>query len=380
MRGGSTRRPRGGVEPAPSPAYGMIGGMADVVYLHVGAPKTGTSYLQDRLLANRDSLAAHGISYPVGPQRDMFPAALDLIDLSWGGQRDQVRGEWPALVARVRRAPGTALISHEILAGATRAQIDRAMGDLAFADAHVVYSARDLGRQIPAEWQESIKHRKLRSFRRYVRQVQRAERRDPKLWFWRAQSLPDVLERWTAGVPPERVHLVTVPQPGAARDELWRRYCAAFRVDPGWAPADSAFTNASIGIEEIALLRALNKRLRRVGLDSTHYRRLVRQLIVHSTLARRPDMRRVTLPPKAYGWVGEIAEEWVTWVERAGIEVVGDLADLRPVPPAPGKWANPDKPRPRTITDAALDALVAVVLEAAKQPQHEQSATARLSR
>src|SRR5215212_1945123 len=357
----------------PSPAYGMIGGMADVVYLHVGAPKTGTTYLQDRLLANRNSLTAHGVSYPVGPQHDMFPAALDLIELSWGEQRDQVRGEWAALVGRVRRAPGKALVSHEILAGATPAQVARAKRDLSGAELHVVYSARDLGRQIPAEWQDSIKHRQQRSFRRYLRQVQRAARHDPQLWFWRAQSLPDVLERWTAGHPPERVHLVTVPQPGAPRDELWRRYCAAFRIDPSWAPEDSDSTNASIGIEEIALLRALNKRLRKVGLDSTHYRRLVRQLIVHNTLARRPDMRRVTLPPKAYGWVGEIAEEWVTWVERAGIEVVGDLADLRPVPPAPGKWANPDKPRPRTITDAALDALVAVVLEAAQRPDHEQS-------
>ncbi len=60
----------------------MIGAMADVVYLHVGAPKTGTTYLQDRLQANRSALAVHGVSYPVGPHNDMFPAALDLIDLS----------------------------------------------------------------------------------------------------------------------------------------------------------------------------------------------------------------------------------------------------------------------------------------------------------
>ncbi len=358
----------------------MIGGMADVVYLHVGAPKTGTTYLQDRLLANRDALAAHGVGYPVGLHQDMFPGALDLLDLSWGGQRDRVRGEWAALAGRVRRATGTVLVSHEILAGARPDQVARALRDLAGAEVHVVYSARDLGRQIPAEWQESIKHRKQKSFRGYLRQVQRADRRDPDLWFWRAQSLPDVLERWTSGLPPERVHLVTVPQPGAPRDELWRRYCAAFGVDPGWGPQDSGSANASIGIEEIALLRALNKRLRRVGLDSTHYRRLVRQLIVHTTLAQRPDMRRVTLPPSAHGWVGEVAEEWVAWVEHAGIDVVGDLGDLRPLPPPEGKWPNPDKPRPGRTTDAALDALVAVVLESAQRPDPEQSAAARLGR
>ena len=358
----------------------MIGAMADVVYLHVGAPKTGTTYLQGRLLANRAALTAHGVSYPVGLHADMFAAALDLIDLSWGGQRNRVRGEWDALVGRVRRAPGRVVVSHEILAGARTEQVARAMRDLADAEVHVVYSARDLGRQIPAEWQESIKHRKNKSFRRYLRQVRQAERRDPDLWFWRAQSLPDVLERWSAAVPPERVHLVTVPQPGSPADELWRRYCTAFGIDAAWAPEDSASTNASIGIEEIALLRALNKRLRRAELDSAHYRRLVRQLVVHHTLARRRDMRRVTLPPKAHGWAGEVADEWIAWVEQAGVDVVGDLGDLRPAPPTPGAWADPDKPRPRKTTDAALDALVAVVLEAAQRPDPEQSPAARLVR
>jgi hypothetical protein len=358
----------------------MIGAMAEVVYLHVGAPKTGTTYLQDRLYANRASLGAHGVSYPVGQNTDMFGAALDLLGLSWGGQREQVRGEWDALVGRVRRVSGTAVVSHEILAGATRPQVARAMRDLAGADVHVVYSARDLGRQIPAEWQESIKHRKQKSFQHYVRDVRRAERRDPELWFWRAQGLPDVLDRWGAGLPPGRVHLVTVPQPGAPRDELWRRYCAAFGIDPRWAPEDTASSNPSLGIEETALVRALNKRLRKAALDSAHYRRLVRQLVVHSTLAQRPQMRRVTLPPKAHGWVGEVAAEWVAWVAQSGIDVVGDVEDLCPVPPAAGRWADPDKPRPRRTADAALDALVAVLLDAAERPDPELSPTARLGR
>ncbi len=86
----------------------------------------------------------------------------------------------------MRRASGTVLVSHEILAGATPAQVARALHDLrdvGRAEVHVVYSARDLGRQVPAEWQESIKHRKQKSFERYLRQVQRARRRDPSLWF-----------------------------------------------------------------------------------------------------------------------------------------------------------------------------------------------------
>ena len=38
--------------------------MSRRVYLHVGAPKTGTTYLQDRLTLNADSLAGHGVHFP----------------------------------------------------------------------------------------------------------------------------------------------------------------------------------------------------------------------------------------------------------------------------------------------------------------------------
>lgn len=354
--------------------------MADVVYLHVGAPKTGTTYLQDRLFANRSALSAHGVHYPTGVRGDMFGAALDLIDRRWGGQRENVHGEWDALMGRVRRASGTALVSHEILAGARSDQVARVMKDLADAEVHLVYSARDIARQIPAEWQESIKHRNKRSFKRFLRQVQEAERRDSTLWFWRAQGLPDVLNRWAQGLPPERVHLVTVPQPGAPRDELWHRYCRAFGFDPALAPQETARANPSIGIDETALLRKLNVALVEAGLDSAAYRQVVRQLLVHETLATRPKMRKVTLPPRLRGWALEVADEWREWVEGSGIDVVGDLEDLRPVFPDDDAWDNPDRPKARRMNDAAIDALVAVIMEVAERPDPEQSTTARIGR
>ena len=77
--------------------------MADVVYLHVGAPKTGTTYIQDRLALNRSHLAQHGVRYPIGLRTDMFLAALDLVDKPWGGLLADAKGEWDALARRVRR-------------------------------------------------------------------------------------------------------------------------------------------------------------------------------------------------------------------------------------------------------------------------------------
>ncbi len=355
--------------------------MADVVYLHVGAPKTGTTYLQERLRINRQNLAEHDVHYPVGLRHDMFGPALDLIGESWGGQGEAFRGEWDNLVGRVRRAKGTALVTHEVLAAARTEQVARAMRDLAGAEVHLVYSARDLARQVPAEWQESVKHGNHRPFKRYLDRVMTAKRLDSKLWFWRAHGLPDVLARWSAGMPPERVHLVTVPQRDAPRDELWLRYCRALAVDPALAPEDEVFSNPSLGIDESVALRRLNRRLKRAGLDDDSYRRIVRQVLVHETLAQRPRMRRVTLPPRARDWAEEVAEEWVEWVQGAGIDVVGDLGDLRPVFPADDeRWVDPDRPRNRRVADATLDALVVAVLELSERPDPADGTVARIGR
>ncbi len=355
--------------------------MSRVVYLHVGAPTTGTTYLQDRLALNKASLARNAVHYPLLLHASQFRPALDLLKMPWGGLQVDVDGEWDGLAARVRRLDGTVVLSHEILAAAKPQQVKRAMASLEGSEVHLVYSARDLARQIPAEWQEGIKHQRKVSYKSFLRQVQESKRIKPTLWFWRVQSLPDVLSRWSGGLPPERVHLVTVPQAGAPRDLLWRRYCQAFGIDPAWAPEESERENVSIGAAETLLLRRLNRRLRRAGLPSEEYRRLIRELVVHQTMAKRPHMTKVTLPPAAFPWADDVTDEWIEWVRGSGIDVIGDVEDLRPVPPPPDqRWVDPDRPRRPEMVDAALDAMVVLALEAAKRPDPHEQLGARLGR
>jgi hypothetical protein len=347
----------------------------------VGAPKTGTTYVQDRLALNSAALRRHGYRYPLGPHDDMFLAALNLIDRPWGGMRPDAEGQWEALVRRTRRARGTVVLSHEILAGAKTHEARRALSDLSFGEVHVVYSARDVARQVAAEWQEQLKHQRKVSFKTFLKQLRESDQRRSTRWFWRVQGLPGVLERWGNGLPPARVHVVTVPRPGGPPDELWRRFCSAVGIDPAWAPQDSARRNPSIGIAESTLLRRLNARVKAAGLPSDQYRAIVRQLVVHETLAARSPAQPVTLPPDAYDWAEEVAQSWIDWVKGAGVDVVGDLEELRPVRPAPGTvWHDPDKPRPRDVTSAALDALVAVTLEAARRPDPDDTLTSRATK
>ena len=102
--------------------------MTKKVILHVGTPKTGTSYLQDVLFRNRRTLAGHGILYAADRFDAQFLAALDLMRLPWGGLEREAVGAWDRLAEQVRGWHGdTAIISHEILAAASRSQVGRAL-------------------------------------------------------------------------------------------------------------------------------------------------------------------------------------------------------------------------------------------------------------
>ena len=127
--------------------------------LHVGLPKTGTTYLQALLAANRDRLRAAGVLYPFIRPGAMFHGAVEIrgSHAKFGLSADEVAGTWAALCERAREHDGTTIISHEVLAGATREQIRTALEPLAGIDVQVVVTARDLGRQAVAHWQEEVK-------------------------------------------------------------------------------------------------------------------------------------------------------------------------------------------------------------------------------
>lgn len=351
--------------------------MSRTVYLHVGAPKTGTTYLQDRLARNASRLAHHDVHIPtksplVSPGLFQFRAALDLLGQDWGGQPGHAEGSWDALVKKVKRRSGTVLISHEILAPAKSHQVARAMTDLAGAEIHVIYTARDLARQLPAAWQESIKQGRKWRYSQFLRKSERT-----KTWFSRAFDLPKVIGTWGAHIPPEHIHLVTVP-PGGGSDSLWDRFCRATGMDPSWAPAESTRANQSLGVAETAVLRQLNKRLDRETRRESAFDGLIRQMLAEEELVRG-DSPRITLPPTAYDWVEERSHQWLEWIEQAGIDVIGDVADLIPTrPPADEPWHDPDKVGPRKRLAVAMEALTAMTSEAASRPDPGQQLGARL--
>lgn len=353
--------------------------MAQKVILHVGAPKTGTSFVQDLLFREREALQAQGILYPAEQFDSHFRAALDLMQLPWGGLEWQASGQWERVAAAVRDWPGTAVISHEILATASRQHVRRALESLGDAEVHVLYSARDLVRQIPAEWQENVKHRRTTSYAEFLEILMDPTRSDEiAQWFFGVQEIPDVLDRWASTLPRERVHVLTVPPPGSPRGLLWERFASVIGIDPQeFLPAEDGRANASLGVPEAAVLRSLNERIEDI-VWNLNYRPLVREYLVHQRLSNNTGSPRIGLPKHAWDWAQDLSRAWIAELERRQYDVVGDLADLVPAGDAPA-FVDPDDADPAAVAEVALQALAEMTKEAARLRNEEEELHAHLA-
>lgn len=334
--------------------------------LHVGVPKSGTSFLQATLRANAVRLGAAGVHFPTDQHKGLFHAALELTGNhpGWGVPDQRVRGSWERLCRKARRYDGTTVLSNELFSNVAAADVPGALESLGGLDVHVVVTARDLARQLPAEWQEGVKHGRSLRYQRFLDRVCDPERSHPHARkFWRHQDVADLLDRWGRHLPADRVHLVTVPPPGAPRDLLWRRFCEVVGVDPDVAELPGTGSNVSLGVTAVDVLRRVNGRLRRLDDKPPALRRTVKQVLVNGAL-RADTSPRVSTPDELLPRLQEITDAWVRRVRDAGYQVVGDLDDLTP---RSASGAAPARPRVqvRESRDLALDAVAVLTREIA---------------
>jgi len=273
------------------------------VFLHVGAPKTGTTFLQDVLWTNRAALVEAGVCYPLRRADEHFAATMDLRQMAWGRERDpQWEGAWERIAARVRAWPGpTAVISNELLGGASAEQVAAAVASLAPAQVHVVFTARDLARQLPSDWQEHLKHLHVVPFDRFVEDLVELGTAAPAPFgemFWRLHDPVDVLDRWVSAVPAAHVHLVTVPQPDAPTGLLWERFAAILGLDPAAFDTNVGRSNTSLGVVDCELLRRVNRHLRgKIDLRPRPHAHPVR--LRNPAVLRQGVGRRIAVGPDA---------------------------------------------------------------------------------
>ncbi len=342
------------------------------LYLHVGLPKTGTTFLQGVLAKHRPILREHGYVYPYVRPEGMFHAAVEVRGQHerWGLPADLIDGTLAALATRAQEVGGTAVISHEILGGATPEQVEQAKETLREFDLHVVVTARDLARQVVAHWQEQVKNGQTYSFEEFRREVLEPGLTGRDDEFWAEQDLLAVLDRWGAGLDPTHVHVVVCPPSGAPSDLLWQRFATAVGLDPAIATLDEERRNDSLGALEVALLRRVNALLR-PQLEWTDYAHTVKRWFAQQVLPGRSE--RLLTPPDLRDLLTGTTQRWQRELSKPGYVVHGTLDELTPTDfGAPG--AAPDDADPTLLLDTSLEVIADVLTAEAERRADERSA------
>jgi hypothetical protein len=326
--------------------------MARTVFMHVGVAKTGTTYLQRTLRANRDVLRGSGLLYPGRKSGDQFLASIDLRALE-AEKFDHldVDGMWDKIAAEVRGYPGNAVISHETFARCSSRDVRKVQESFPSAQLRIVLTARDLGRQIPAVWQETVKNRSTLGYDEFLSDIFLDADSGAGKFFWRPQDLSKVVRRWGRLVGFSNITVVTVPGADAPRDELWRRFAAAIELPDVVIDPPRTTGNVSLGPAEAELLRQVNAVLPE-ELPWSRYSRVVKRQFAERMLAPR-EGGRITVPQQWHQAVNDRASEMVDYLSGSGCRVIGDLADLKPVLPAAAVPGPVDLSRDQLLQVAA---------------------------
>jgi hypothetical protein len=335
------------------------------VVLHIGEPKTGTTFLQQVMWRNRAALAAQGVVLPGHHPQDHFRASQDLrgIQKLASDPAGSWTGEWDILASEAKAAARVGVISHELFAATDAAQAERAVRSLQPGEVHVVVTVRDMASLLPAEWQETVKHRNARGWEDWLadvidRESVAADRR--RFWFWRVHDTVAILDMWSRVVPPERLHVITVPPRAKGSDLLWDRFASLLEVDPGTVDLSRARANASLGLPEIEFLRRLNVELP-AEVPDWFYMWSVKEVVAHKALAARPVAGRLTMPAERLEWAAGHAQTLTTGLRERGYDIVGDLDELMPRP-AEDPGQKPDEVPADQVLDAAVVAAAALVV------------------
>jgi hypothetical protein len=320
--------------------------MAQRVVFHIGLMKSGTTFIQGRLNANRQRLAEQQVLFPGPTWNRHVRAVSDLMQ-----SKNRKPGSWNSLVDEIHEYDGTAVVSMEYLAPMGAPRISVLRDAFPGTEIRVVATVRDLGRSVPAMWQEAIKNRRTWEWPEYVRSIEKGG--DPGRRFWRQQHAGKIVRRWGSVVGHDHMYVVTVPPPGAPAGLLWDRFCEVAGIGPDtWDDAPRA--NESLGAASTLVMRDLNLATENLTLQA--YKQRVKALAKYVMGGHRgaEDPIGFTVPD----WLRKESGKICTQLSNGGAHIVGDLAELSPVD-VPG--VDPTTVDDRARLEASVAALAGVL-------------------
>jgi hypothetical protein len=352
--------------PAISPIAAQLSPLpADVVLLHIGPYKTGTTALQGAFHNGREALEAHGAHY-AGAGRQPMLAALAMTERP--GRRGDPKAterHWRDLVDDVKAARGKrVLVSSEFFSDAKPDVIERVVEGLGGPKVHVIVTLRPLAKIMPSQWQQYVQNGLRKRYDEWLDIMLNQPPYDAVTpSFWNRHSHDRLIERWAKVVGPERLTVVVLDE--SDRAMLLNTFEALLGVPLGLIEPEKNVANRSLTVGEVEVVRLLNEEFRRRNWPDSLYGRVARTGVAKRMLNRvpKPDEAVITTPQWAAERAAEIGATMAEKITSLGVRVIGDLASLGQVPkPKPGTENQDRSAVPVVPSSAAALAIVGTVL------------------
>ncbi|NPC95907.1 hypothetical protein [Nocardioides sp. zg-DK7169] len=329
--------------------------------------KTGTTFLQSILEANREQLAEAGWLFPGERWIDQDRAVASILEAHRTRRPDAAPVEvdpspWYAMAEEMTSHRGRgSILSMEFLSYAEPAQAEAIMSSLGDAEVHVVIAVRDARSGIPTQWQTSARAGSTVPWRNFVLAVENAldpeaEAETPaQRLFQRTQGVPRMLEVWGDLVGPRNLHVITMPPKGSDPMLLWKRFAKVVGIDHRVPKLPPHTVNPSLGHASAELLRLLNIELG--PLDRATYDGVVKSQLGRRTLGPRAAVeRKIVLNQRGLALAARWNQRVRDAIGESGARIVGRPGDLPVDPPGPDAPVALAHPERAEMLDAAATA------------------------
>ncbi|WP_369371475.1 hypothetical protein AB1046_22330 [Promicromonospora sp. Populi] len=297
--------------------------------LHIGAPKTGTTSLQQSAAVSRGRLREGGVTYPgrYENHRRFARALLGYRKEPWLAEPAPAHWATGILKQLVNNERDYALVSSE--AFSTAGARDVVPVREAFSmPTHVVLTLRPLPGMLLSMWQQRVKNGEFEPLEAWL---EKAFRDLPRLHMpggdvFDESDGTNLVGRWADAFGPENMTVVVLDP--TDRDHIFRVFEDLLALRRGTLERVSA--NSSMSAVETEFFRQAAERIfQETGARAR--RGLFHGGAVNAVIAQRPrraDEPSLRVPEWVTRGAATAAMRIAEQIESAGVRVVGDLSDL----------------------------------------------------
>ena len=328
--------------------------------LHAGFHKSGTTALQESFYLNRKELLELNVNYPNFGHKAHHRLAWSLSQKPWGwakrgGERESTK-LWEKSAAVIEREKEEkVIISSEFFSELSGDQIRKIHSSFKSREVKVLFTLRPLAKLLPSSYQQYLKYGITADYEEWLHSVlDKPGESKINPTFWKRHFHGQVIARWADvfGSSNLTVLIVNEAQPTFLFDEI-NKY---LELPSNTLQSADSGSNRSLTMEEIALLREINKQFPKER-DWDEYQVFIRNGYVRELTDHiNPTLEKARLltPDWAVAKANEIGSQIKSELVNSKVKIIGDLETLGNSQVPTGDSAYPEVIDIKTVAAAML--------------------------